>query len=895
MTITRSVETLIKLSDDSDALTESSHLIQAEILAKLGFIPPFFLPAIANPQVLTHLWHQTLTAYLDNPLPALFKEKLSAYLSRFCIVPYCMICHSCSLYSLGMQAREVLDLLQSPPPTEPELDHHLAVLMSSPDGLQVAQLDTDLGNSVLNCAIFIALQAEQTEPYRLELRRLLGELNYQHLITFIAYVKSCHSWMEAHSETNYQDDRRVQESFEALITQEPELADFFRHYWQQAKRDRQTWAEQQAELAERKQAEVALRQSEERFHLIAQVTNDAIWEWDVWTDRVWWNEGVQTLFGYDPHEVEPGVSWWYDHIHQQDFDRVVAHIREIMRGSDLFWSDEYYFQCADGHYAYVSDRAYIIRDAKGQVLRMIGGMTDMTERKRVEEDLAAQAEMLQKQAQLLDLADNAILVRDMDNRITFWNHGAERLYGWTREQVVGQCSHTLLQTKSTTPIATIHRQLLQNNYWHGEITHSRQDHKLATVTSHWALQRDQAGNPIAILEINSDITEKKALESQVLRAQRMESIGTLAGGIAHDLNNVLTPILSSAQLLLMQNRMDDRKRQQLLEIIQSSARRGADLIKQVLSFARGVEGKRTILQARHLISEIRQIAQETFHKSINLHLDIARDLWLVSGDATQLHQVLMNLCVNARDAMPDGGQLSLSAANLWIDQQYAQMNLDAQVGAYIVITVTDTGMGIAPDHLDRIFEPFFTTKELGQGTGLGLSTALAIVKSHAGFVEVHSERGRGTEFQVYLPAVKTDETLSPPDDEVLSGQGELILVVDDEAAIRESNQVSLEAYNYRVLTAIDGIDAIAVYAEHKQEIQLVLVDLMMPTMDGAAAIRALKRINPQVKLIAVSGLVSSSQLSTAVNGEIHAFLAKPYTANELARCIAQVLQNQPTF
>ncbi|MGI0484638.1 PAS domain S-box protein [Pantanalinema rosaneae CENA516] len=889
MTITRSIETLTELQGNS--LIESSHFIQAEILAKLGFLPPFFLPAIDNLQVLAHLWHQALSAYLDNPLPALFKEKLSAYLSRFCIVPYCMICHSCSLYSLGMQAKNVLNLLQSPPPTALELEHHLAILMSYPDRLtELSQLDTEIGDSILNCAIFMALQAEATEPYRLELRRLLGESNYQHLITFIAYVKSCHSWMEANSGIAYQDDRRVQENFDALIAQEPELADFFRYYWQQAKRDRQTWAEQQAELAERKQAEIALRHSEERFHLIAQVTNDAIWEWDLLTDRVWWNEGVQTLFGYHPHGVEPGVSWWYDHIHPQDLNRVVAHIHQVLQSSAQFWSDEYHFRCADGHYAYVSDRAYIIRDTDGQVLRMIGGMTDMTERKRVEDDLATQTKILQKQAQLLDLADNAILVRDMDNRITFWNHGAERLYGWTKEQGLGQCSHTFLQTKSTTPIAAIYQQLLQDNYWHGELTHIRQDHKLVTVNSHWALQRDQAGNPIAILEINSDITEKKALESQVLRAQRMESLGTLAGGIAHDLNNILTPILSSAQLLLMQDTSNDRKRQQLLEIIQDSARRGADLIKQVLSFARGIEGKRTILQTRHLISEIRQIAQETFHKSINLHLNLARDLWLVSGDATQLHQVLMNLCVNARDAMPQGGQLSLSAANLWIDQQYAQMHLDAQVGSYIVITVADTGMGIPPDHLDRIFEPFFTTKEVGQGTGLGLSTALAIVKSHAGFVEVHSQPGQGTEFKVYLPAVKTDEPQAIPDEEVSIGRGELILVVDDEAAIRESNQVSLEAYNYRVLTAIDGIDAIAVYAEHKQEIQLVLVDLMMPTMDGAAAIRALKRINPQVKLIAVSGLVSSSQLSTSIEGDIHAFLPKPYTANELARCIAQVLQ-----
>ena len=326
----------------------------------------------------------------------------------------------------------------------------------------------------------------------------------------------------------------------------------------------------------------------------------------------------------------------------------------------------------------------------------------------------------------------------------------------------------------------------------------------------------------------------------------MESLGTLAGGIAHDLNNVLTPIIASAQLLL-QAKLNDEKRQRLLTTIETSAKRGAALVKQVLSFSRGVEGKRTILQVRHLLLEIRNIAKETFPKAVEFYMVIPQDLWAVFGDTTQLHQVFMNLCVNARDAMPHGGTLSICAENYLIDQNYARMNLEAQVGPYIIITIADTGTGISPEIIDRIFEPFFTTKEQGKGTGLGLSTVTGIVKSHGGFVNVYSQMRQGTQFQVYLPAVEGSETQPTQEYELPQGNGELILVVDDETAICQVTKTSLETYNYKVVTANDGIEAIALYAQHKNEISAVLMDMMMPEMDGLTTIRMLKKINPQVK------------------------------------------------
>jgi nitrogen-specific signal transduction histidine kinase/CheY-like chemotaxis protein len=399
--------------------------------------------------------------------------------------------------------------------------------------------------------------------------------------------------------------------------------------------------------------------------------------------------------------------------------------------------------------------------------------------------------------------------------------------------------------------------------------------------------RDAQEQPKSILVVNTDITEKKKFEAQFLRAQRMESIGTLAGGIAHDLNNVLAPILMAVQLLALKHQ--DERSQQWLDILETNAKRGADLVKQVVSFARGIEGDRTDVQIRHIISEIRQIARETFPKSIEVYIDVPQELWTVSGDTTQLHQVFMNLCVNARDAMPDGGILSISGKNIFIDEHYARINIDAQVGSYIVITVSDTGTGIPAEMLERIFEPFFTTKELGSGTGLGLSTVIGIIKSHGGFINVYSEMGKGTEFKVYLPAKEDTQIQLVEDFELPQGNGELILVVDDEAAIRKITQISLETYGYKVLTASDGIEAIALYAQHKKTISLVLIDMMMPEMDGPTTIRTLQKIMPQVKIIAVSGLVSNDKLTQMATLGVNAFLSKPYTTNDLLNTISEVV------
>lgn len=512
-------------------------------------------------------------------------------------------------------------------------------------------------------------------------------------------------------------------------------------------------------------------------------------------------------------------------------------------------------------------------------------ITELELRRKLTESKQAE-EKIREQAALLDVATDAILVRDLSHRILFWNKGAQRLYGWQAEEAIGENALELLY-KDVPSLEVALKTVILVGEWSGELNKVTKSGKEIIVESRWTLMQDEKGQPKSILCVDTDITEKKQLAAQFLRAQRLESIGTLASGIAHDLNNVLAPILISAQLL--QQKISDERNQQLLKTVENNAKRGASLIKQVLSFARGVEGKHTILQLRHLITEFKQIIKQTFPKSISVYTDVLADLWTVSGDATQLHQVLMNLCVNARDAMPKGGTLSITAENVLIDENYAAMHLEAKVGSYIAIAVTDTGMGMSGEVVERIFEPFFTTKELGQGTGLGLSTVMGIVKGHGGFVNVCSEVGRGTKFKVYLPAVGVKENQPSPQVEIPRGNGELILVVDDEVAIREITKISLESHNYKVLTASDGIEAIALYVQHRHQISTVLVDLIMPSMDGFTTIRTLQKLNPQVKVIAMSGLASNAQVTASLGSGVKTFLSKPYTTGELLKAIDELL------
>ena len=396
------------------------------------------------------------------------------------------------------------------------------------------------------------------------------------------------------------------------------------------------------------------------------------------------------------------------------------------------------------------------------------------------------------------------------------------------------------------------------------------------------------GQPARCCYIAEDVTEKKQLERQYLRAQRLESVGTLASGLAHDLNNVLAPIVMA--LRLFRAKLPEPEDQELLTNLESSARRGADIIRQVLTFARGVEGERQPVALPLLAGELEKIIRETFARSLQLETHVPEDLRPILGDSTQLYQVLMNLCVNARDAMPAGGLLRIEARNVQLDADATRSHPGARPGDYVWIAVADTGTGIAPEVIDKIFDPFYTTKDIGHGTGLGLPTTLTIVKSHGGWITVESEPGRGSEFRVYLPASPAGRAaaLKSALSEQPGGQGELVLVVDDDSTMRQVARTTLIKAGYQVITATDGGEALTLFEAQRHRIAVVLTDMMMPLMDGPTLVAALRRIDPRIPIITMSGLVETRSLPPYPS-LVSSFLEKPFTAETLLNAVHAAL------
>jgi two-component system, cell cycle sensor histidine kinase and response regulator CckA len=629
------------------------------------------------------------------------------------------------------------------------------------------------------------------------------------------------------------------------------------------------------DISERKRSEEKLRLSESGLRALVDTIPESVILIDREGTAVTVNETFANRFGRTNEQIVG--TRLYDLFPPDLAAARKRHVDEVVRtGEPRHFQDSR----AGRH---LDNRIHPIVDAAGRVVRLAILSLDITERKEVENKL-------KEQAALLDIASDAILTKDLDGRIVYWNKGAQRMYGWSAEEAVGKKTLDLLYPADRVRDGLdALRVVIDTGEWRGELHQRTRDGSAILVEARWTLIRDERGEAKGILSVKTDITAKRSIEAQLLRSQRLESLGTLAGGIAHDLNNVLAPILMGIEGLSFSN--PDASARNLLDILKTSTQRGASIVRQILDFARGMEGRTGEIQLTHVLRDVENIVNETFPKSIVLRRQIPGSLSPVNGDATQLHQVLMNLCLNARDAMPAGGVLGLTVEQVRLDEESARMNIEARAIPYVVLGVEDTGTGMTADVLEKIFDPFFTTKEPGKGTGLGLSTVRSIVKNHGGFITVSSEPGMGASFKVYLPAADhgaTEAERRAPETIPL-GKGESILVVDDEASLRALIRHMLEFHGYRVMTAADGSEAVALFREKTGVVRAVITDMMMPRMDGAATIRAIREINPATRFIATSGLAASEDAKEARELGVQAFLAKPFTAAKLLQAVKDVI------
>lgn len=630
-------------------------------------------------------------------------------------------------------------------------------------------------------------------------------------------------------------------------------------------------------------AEARLKLQEQQYRLLFEINPSPMWVYNTKSLEILAvNEAAIAQYGYSREEF---LSLNLKHLRPaEDIPESQTAREQSSSAAGSHYSGQFRYKKKDGSLLFVEVYSAPIT-WEATPARIVTAI-DVTERKKSEERMSEQADIINR-------AHDAIVIRDFaTHQVTFWNTGAERMYGWTVAEAIGREVGQLIYANSGEQREQAINIMLETGEYNGELKQVTKDGRELIAYVRATLVHNNDGKPRAVLTINTDVTEKKKLEGQVLRAQRLESIGTLASGVAHDLNNVLTPILMASEAV--RRSIEDEQIEASMQLIEESARRGAAIVRQVLTFARGVEGDRVVIKPSHLLEEMADIARKTFPKLIAIETKYSEDLWSIQGDPTQLHQVLLNLSVNARDAMPTGGSLVLAAENFDLDENYAAMTPGANVGAHVMLRVSDTGSGMPRAMMDKIFDPFFTTKETGKGTGLGLSTALGIVRSHNGIISVYSEPRQGTTFKIFLPATKQTSEAQPVNTQTerLRGNGEVVLVVDDEPGVLRITELILKQNNYEVMTAPEAPEAIALVAQRPGDVQLVLTDLMLPHMDGVSLVRAMTKIKPDMRFIASTGQGEQTRASELHSLGVHHFLSKPYDSQKLLQTLHEALNTE---
>jgi two-component system cell cycle sensor histidine kinase/response regulator CckA len=654
------------------------------------------------------------------------------------------------------------------------------------------------------------------------------------------------------------------------------------------------------DIGDRKQAEVELREREERFRLAAEAAQDAVWDWDLLTDRITWDEPAEGTFGYRYATPGATAAWWYERLHADDRERAVSGIHAAIARGATEWTEEYRFRAADGRYVHVRDCARIVRDEAGDAVRMVGGLTDVTERVRSEEALGRSNRLLE---QVLDHLPVGVWVLDRDGLIRFANPASRVIWGGARFVGLDDFGEFHGWRAATgDPIApgewAAARAIRKGETTLGEVVHIESfDGAHRTMLNSAVPLRALDGGIIGAIALQQDITDQRAgeealrrSEDQLRHSQKLEAVGQLAGGIAHDFNNLLTGILSYSDLILQELRADDPIRGDI-EQIRHAGQRAAGLTRQLLAF-----GRRQVLQPRVLslnacVGEVDAMLRRVVGAGVTLENELDSGLWHVLADPGQLEQVLVNLVINARDAMPDGGRVTVTTANLHLTATDDARGNGVRPGAYVTLSVSDTGVGMDVQTQARIFEPFFTTKESGKGTGLGLSTVYGIVEQSGGHIEVESAPGQGATFTIFLPrdSGAVAAAARPTDRRSFPGGTETLLLVEDEAAVRGSARRLLERHGYTVIEARHGADALRIIEAGDQAVDLVITDVVMPEMGGRELVERLRTRHPGVKVLFMSGYSERTVASDGVMPPGTGFVEKPFTIEQLTRRTRELL------
>jgi two-component system cell cycle sensor histidine kinase/response regulator CckA len=625
----------------------------------------------------------------------------------------------------------------------------------------------------------------------------------------------------------------------------------------------------------------ARQEAEDRLRFVLDSAKIGYWDFDVEKNVTTRSLRHDQIFGYR----EPAGTWDYKiflrHVHPDDREMVDARFQEAMATGQQ--TAEFRIIWPDYSVHWIWEQSRVERGASGQPVHLSGVIVDITDRKQTEDSL-------REQAQLLDLAHDAVLSIDWNGTIRFWNRGAEQMYGWTRAEALGKISHNLLQTRFPEPLQQITGRLASQGHWEGDLVQTRRDGSQLHLASRWALRLSAAGEPAGYLEINTDVTERRHIEEQLQHTQKLESLGILAGGVAHDFNNLLTGIMGNASLLLDSTAIQSPNRRLLDEVVKA-AERAADLTRQLLAYAGKGRFVMKTVSFSDLVREISGLIQTSIPKHVQLRLQLADDLPGVEADPGQLQQIVMNLVINGAEAIaPEGGSVLVRTGVQQVDQDYIQTISSAgellRPGAYVSLEVHDTGSGMSEATIARIFDPFFTTKFTGRG--LGLSAVLGIVRAHRGALKVYSQPGRGSTFKLLFPASANPSAglpIAPQRD--LAGAG-TVIVVDDEEIVRQTAKHTLERYGYQALTAEDGERAVELYRQ-ATGVVLVLLDLTMPVMNGEEALRRLQTIDPKVKVLLSSGYNEVEAVQRFAGKGLAGFIQKPYTASALAEKVKEVL------